>query len=133
MQYIEYCIPYSASHPSLISQNFSAECCYWYGVKWIKSIFTNKGIMEQDLGYLFMISSSVVVIFFNKTNFKQYLFNVFLFSFFILYSQISSVYYFQFLSGWLNYFISYTNSYSPISCCAWTCSIVQCTRVSILA
>ena len=41
-----------------------------YEVKWIKSIFTDKGIvLEQSLGHLFITSSSSRI--FNKTNFEQ--------------------------------------------------------------
>ena len=38
----------------------------------LKRIFENKGMVEKGLGHLFSISSSSH--FFNKTDFKQYLF-----------------------------------------------------------
>ena len=48
-------------HPFLMSQKFETKCCQWYGVKRMKSIFADKGIVEQDLG------TPLLPHFFNKT------------------------------------------------------------------
>ena len=40
------------SRPFVMSQNCEMLGCEWYGVKRIKSIFANKGIVEKGLGHL---------------------------------------------------------------------------------
>ena len=57
------------SHPFLMSQKFKMQGCQWYGVKWIKSIFANKGIVEQGLRQLFITSSGSY--FFHKADLEQ--------------------------------------------------------------
>ena len=74
---VEYRVSYSVrtlqGHPFLMSRKFETQGCPWYGAKWIKSIFADRGILEQGLGHLLITSTSSH--FFNKTDLEQYLFN----------------------------------------------------------
>ena len=56
-----------------MSQKFETQNCQWYGVKRIKSIFVDKGRVEQGLGQIFIILRNSFH-FFNKIYFEQYLF-----------------------------------------------------------
>ena len=39
------------SYPFLMSRNFETQVYQWYGVKWIKSIFTDKGSSAIHIKY----------------------------------------------------------------------------------
>ena len=60
------------SPPFLMSRKLETQGGQWYGVKRIKSIFADRGRVEQGLGHLFIASSSSFC-FFNNTNLEQFL------------------------------------------------------------
>ena len=59
------------SHPFLISQSFKIQGCQWNDVNRLILFTLSKGIVEQGLPHVFVISMSSH--FFNKTNLEQHL------------------------------------------------------------
>ena len=49
-------------HPFLMPRKFKTQSCQWYAVKRIKSVFADKGILEQDLGHLFIFPQVILIV-----------------------------------------------------------------------